>query len=102
VSTAHTGRARERKVAEHLRRQGWVVVKGTSFGVCDLAAMRKGDVPMLVEVKANAGSPYMNFRSPERCGLALEAELAGALAVLAHWPPRKPLRLIPSSEWPLG
>jgi Holliday junction resolvase len=99
-NTAQAGRARERKVAEHLRAQGYVVLKGTSFGVCDLAAMRAGDMPMLIEVKANSGSPFMNFRGTDRELVALEAERAGARAVLAHWPPRKQLRLIPSTEWP--
>lgn len=100
MSTAQTGRARERQVAEHLRSTGHVVLKGTSFGICDLAAFRAGDLPMLIEVKGNAGSPFMNFRGPDREVLVLEAKRAGARAVLAHWPPRKPLRLIPSSEWP--
>jgi Holliday junction resolvase len=100
MSTAGRGRHRERQVAERLRSEGWVVLKGTSFGVCDLAAMRAGDTPLLVEVKANQGSPYMNFRGEEREVLALEARRAGARAVLAWWPPRRPLRLIPSSEWP--
>ena len=100
MSTAQRGRDRERKVAEHLRSEGWSVLKGTSYGICDLAALRAGDKPLLIEVKANAGSPFMNFRGPDREVLALEAERAGARAVLAHWPPRKPLRLIPSAEWP--
>jgi Holliday junction resolvase len=99
-NASQAGRARERKVAEHLRREGWVVLKGTSFGVCDLAALRAGDMPMLIEVKANSGSPFMNFRGVDREVMQLEADRAGARAVLAHWPPRRPLRLIPSSEWP--
>ena len=43
MSTAQTGRARERQVAEHLRSTGHVVLKGTSFGICDLAAFRAGE-----------------------------------------------------------
>ena len=99
-NNAQAGRARERKVAEHLRAQGYVVLKGTSFGTCDLAAMRAGDTPMLIEVKANAGSPFMNFRGADREIMILEAERAGARAVLAHWEPRGQLRLIPSTDWP--
>lgn len=95
------GRARERQVAERLRSEGWVVLKGTTFGVCDLAAMREGDMPMLVEVKSTAGGPYERFSPAEREVLTLEALKGGARAVLAYWPPRKPLRLIPSSEWPV-
>lgn len=100
MSYAQRGRARERQVAERLRAEGWVVLKGTSFGICDLAAMRDGDTPMLVEVKSDHRSPYENFRSLQRETLVCEAARAGARAVLAHWPPRGQLRLIPSSEWP--
>jgi len=99
-NTSQAGRARERKVADVLRDQGWIVAKTTSYGVCDLVALRAGDTPMLIEVKANHGSPYMNFRSTDREVLVLEAERAGARATLAFWAPRRPLRLIPSSEWP--
>lgn len=94
------GRARERQVAEKLRGDGYVVLKGTTFGVCDLAAFRAGDTPMLIEVKSTAGGPYERFQPAEREVLELEARRAGARAVLAYWPPRKQLRLIPSSEWP--
>lgn len=94
------GRARERQVAEQLRSAGWVVLKGTTFGVCDLAAFRRGDMPMLIEVKSTSGGPYERFSPTDREVLALEAERGGARAVLAYWPPRKQLRLIPSSEWP--
>jgi hypothetical protein len=55
---------------------------------------------MLVEVKSDHRSPYENFRSLQRETLVCEAARAGARAVLAHWPPRGQLRLIPSSEWP--
>jgi Holliday junction resolvase len=99
-NTSQAGRARERQVAEVLRDQGYVVAKTTSYGVCDLVALRRGDVPLLVECKANRGSPYMHFRATDREVLLLEAERAGARAVLAHWAPRRPLRLIPSTEWP--
>jgi Holliday junction resolvase len=96
---AQRGRSRERKTAERLRDEGWVVLKGTSFGICDLAAMRDGDTPMLVEVKSTV-RPYHTFSPGERETLLLEAARAGARAVLAHWPPRGQLRFIPSTEWP--
>jgi len=98
---AQRGRARERKVAEHLRAEGWVTLKGTTYGVCDLAAMRAGDTPMLIEVKSTTRGPYHDFPPAEREVMRLEAERAGARAVLAWWPPRGQLRLIPSSEWPV-
>lgn len=96
---AQRGRQRERQVAERLYSEGWVVLKGTSYGICDLTAMRDGDTPMLIEVKSTA-RPYHTFSPAERETLRLEAARAGARAVLAHWPPRGQLRLIPSTEWP--
>jgi Holliday junction resolvase len=100
MSTAQRGRQRERQVAEKLRSEGWVVLKGTSYGVCDLAAMRAGDKPMLIEVKATTDGPYKNFSPAEREVMELEADRAGARAVLAWWAPRRQLKLIPSVEWP--
>lgn len=94
------GRARERQVADHLRSLDWVVVKGTTYGAADLAAMRDGDTPMLIEVKSTAGGPYETFGPAKRTSMLAEAERAGARAVLAWWPPRGRLRLIPSEEWP--
>lgn len=94
------GRARERQVMGHLAGEGWVCMKGTTYGVCDLVALRAGDTPMLVEVKSTSGGPYERFLPSQREVLALEARRAGARAVLAWWPPRKQLRLIPSEFWP--
>lgn len=94
------GRSRERQVAERLRSEGWCVIRGTTYGVADLAALRAGETPMIVEVKSTAVSPYEHFGPAARETLALEAARAGARAVLAWWAPRKPLVLIPSSEWP--
>ena len=94
------GRDRERKVADWLRDHDWIVLKGTTYGVCDLAAMRDGDRPMLIEVKSTAGGPYKSFGPADRAALSLAARLAGATAVLAWWPPRGQLRLIDEGEWP--
>ncbi len=94
------GRQRERQVADCLRADGWVVVKGTSFGTADLVALRAASTPMLVEVKSTTGGPYEHFRPADRRALALEAGRAGADAVLAWWPPRGKLRLIYSESWP--
>ena len=94
------GRQRERDVANHLRAEDWVVTKGTSYGVADLAAMRAGSVPMLIEVKSTVGGPYAEFGPEKRKSMVAEARRAGARAVLAWWPSRGPLRLIPSEEWP--
>ncbi len=94
------GRARERQVANRLRSADWVVVKGTTYGVADLVALRAGQVPMMIEVKSTAGGPYERFPPSSRASMLAEAERAGAKAVLAWWPPRGELRFIPSSEWP--
>jgi Holliday junction resolvase len=94
------GRARERQVADKLRTEGWVVIKGTSFGTADLVALRAGDVPRIIEVKSTAGGPYERFGPADRNALVAEAQVAGAEAWLAYWPPRKPLRLIRSDAWP--
>lgn len=99
------GAARERKVADELRDDGWVV-KGTgdAHGAVDLIALKAGEVPRLVQVKGNrSGGAFMNFRPEERAELLREALAAGAEAWLAYAPPdRKPTRWIPPSEWPGG
>lgn len=97
---AQRGRQRERQVADHYRNDDWVVLKGTSFGVADLAALKDGHRPHLIEVKSTAGGPYETFRKADRASMVAEAARAGAVAMLAWWPPRGKLRLIPSSEWP--
>jgi len=94
------GRARERQVANRLRSDDWVCVKGTTFGVCDLVALRAGSTPRLIEVKSTAGGPYERFGPVERASLMAEARRAGAEAWLAWYPPRGQLRWIPSWEWP--
>lgn len=94
------GRARERQVADRLRDDDWVVLKGTTYGTCDLVALRSGSRPMLLEVKSTAQGAYEHFGPADRASLIAEAERAGADAVLAWWPPRGKLRLLHSSEWP--
>lgn len=94
------GRARERQVADRLRDEDWVVLKGTTYGTCDLVALRDGDRPRLIEVKSTAQGPYEHFSPADRASLAAEAARAGADAYLAWHPPRGVLRCIPSWEWP--
>jgi hypothetical protein len=55
---------------------------------------------MFVEVKSTAGGPWERFGRQDRADLLAVAELAGADALLAWWPPRGQLRWFPSSEWP--
>jgi Holliday junction resolvase len=96
---AQRGRKRERQVAEKLRADGWVVIKGTSYGCADLIALKDGERPWLVEVKSTS-APYETFRGPDRTAMVSEAARAGADAVLAHWPMNGALRLIFHWEWP--
>lgn len=98
--TKAAGDNRERQVKKKLEAEGWVVRKARmSFGNADLLAYREG-VRWLVQVKANKGSPWMNFRKEERAGLLEDAEIAGGKAFLAHWPPHGELKWYESKEWP--
>jgi hypothetical protein len=46
-----------------LRERGWTVPKATTFGTCDLAGMRDGDTPTLVESALGA---LRKLRKPTR------------------------------------
>jgi Holliday junction resolvase len=95
------GHDRERRVKDVLESEDWVVVRAAgSLGTVDLVALRDGYRPRLIEVKSTADGPYEHFRPADRAALRLAAEMAGADALLAWWPPRGKLRWIPSSEWP--
>lgn len=102
MSAASRGHDRERKVRETLEAIGWWVSRAAgSLGDADLVALKQGELPMLIEVKANvSGGPFMNFRRPEREALIAAAVRAGAIPWLAYWPSRKPLRWISVAEWP--
>jgi len=95
------GHNRERDVRKLLREDGWLVIRAAgSLGTGDLVALKAGMTPRLVEVKSTAGGPYERFGPAERRALSEAAEIAGAEAFLAWWPPRRPLRWIPEIEWP--
>lgn len=97
------GHDRERQVKAHLQERDWVVVRAAgSLGGIDLVAMKPGRRPLLVEVKSTAGGPYERFQPAERDALRLAADMAGAEAILAWWPPRGKLHWIEASEWPAG
>ena len=100
------GRARERDVKRRLEELGWVVMKGTTYGVCDLVALRPHVAgtaeAWLIEVKSTVGGPYHSFGPADRAELRAAAARAGATAVLAWWPPRGKLKLIPESDWPVN
>lgn len=95
------GHARERQVRERLQEDGWVVVRAAgSLGIADLVAGKWG-ATRLIEVKANHGSPYMNFRATDRAMLLSAALQAGWEPWLIHWPARGEMRWIPATEWPV-
>lgn len=95
------GHDRERAVRLQLETDGWIVIRAAgSLGTVDLVALRAGEPPMLLEVKSTAGGPYERFGPVERATMIRAARVAGAHAFLVWWPPRKPPRWIPSSEWP--
>lgn len=71
-----------------------------SLGAADVIALRAGDLPRLIQVKANIGSAFMNFRPEERAELRRIAEVAGGIAELWHWPPRGVLRVLTPEAWP--
>jgi Holliday junction resolvase len=99
VSGERRGRSRELRVADTLRREGWVVYR-LAWGKADVGALRAGHRPRLVQVKSTAGGPYERFGPAERAELLAESEDAGADVVLAWWPPNRPLRWIPPEDWP--
>ncbi len=66
------GTRREHSVKRLLEHAGWVVMRApASIGEADLIALKRGERPRFVQVKANLGSPYMNFRRAERAALGL-------------------------------
>jgi Holliday junction resolvase len=95
------GIQRERAVRDILADQDWLAFRApASLGCADVIALRDGDRPRLVEVKSTAGGPYERFGPDARARLSLAAQIAGASAWLAWWPPRGKLIWIPEKAWP--
>jgi Holliday junction resolvase len=100
---SNRGHARERAVKQHLEADDyWVARAAGSLGDADLVALKAGKPSLLIEVKSTAQGPYEHFGPADRARLRFAAQLAGASPVLAWWPPRGKLRLIPANEWPKG
>lgn len=94
---------RERKVRDYLTERDWIAFRApASLGVADVIALKAGRRPLLIEVKSTAGGPYERFGPKDRADLQFAAEMAGADAELAWWPPRGTLRFIPAAEWPIA
>lgn len=103
------GSKRERQVAELLRAEGWVVFHNkASRGVCDLVALRYFSTQnlggrseaRLVEVKGTSRSPWVAWGPAERAELLEAARKAGAVPLLAWWPPHGECQWIGEAEWP--
>jgi Holliday junction resolvase len=95
------GIARERQVKLLLLAEGWWVVRAAgSMGDADLVALKAGETPLMVEVKSDVAGPFANFRPGDREDLRRAAKVAGATPTLCWWPPRKPPKWIPESDWP--
>lgn len=96
---------RERQVRALLEAEGWFVLRAAgSFGVCDLVALREGELgdtqAMLVEVKSTR-RPYDHFGPASRQELLEAGEKTGAEAWLCHWPSRRrEPSWVPSNVWP--
>lgn len=98
--TKQAGTRVENKVRDLLIEYGWEVKKPrVSLGPADLVA-RRGSRKLLIQVKANYGSPYMNFRRDEREELLDESDMAGGTPLLVHWPPYGKCNMIPARRWP--
>jgi Holliday junction resolvase len=110
MSASSKGASRERQLRKMLEADGWIVVRAAGSKSCvDLWAMyrrsalgkgRVGTEVMALQIKANAGSPWMNFRYEEREALGLLAAKAGATAYLVHWPPHSQPQWYTESEFP--
>lgn len=120
MSTASRGAARERQVKRMLEEDGWVIARSAGSKSCvDIWAMKRrlavfneesslvsvvvsaaATEVLAVQVKGNAGSPWMHFRTVERAELGLLAAKAGATPYLIHWPPHGELRWYSEKDWP--
>jgi Holliday junction resolvase len=95
------GHERERRVRDWFLERDWIAFRApASLGCADVVALKEGERPRLIEVKSTAAGPYHGFGPADRARLSGAASLAGAIAVLAWWPPRGKLRFIGEDEWP--
>lgn len=97
------GTQRERAVRDLLTERGWLAFRApASLGVADVVALKAGYIARLIEVKSSAQGPYEHFGPADREALRQAAEVAGAEAILAWWPARKPLVWLAADAWPVA
>jgi Holliday junction resolvase len=100
MSAGARGSYRERRLAEVATGLGWTVYRSAgSHGNADLVALRRGCVPLLIQVKGDLAGPFAHFGPDDRYALMAEARNAGARAFLAWHPGRKPVRWFIAPEW---
>jgi Holliday junction resolvase-like predicted endonuclease len=102
VNTARKGNAKENLTARWLEADGWLTGSRRHIGgAADLVAVKPGERPRLIEVKATKGGPYERFVPADRALMREEAKKYGAVAELAWWPPgAKEPTIIDEAEWP--
>lgn len=101
MSAVRRGTEAERRVAHHLRNQGWLVASRRRLGGAgDILAFKPGHLPRLVEVKAGP-TPYANFPPADREAMKATAENFKLDALLAWCPaPSKPIAWRTVEDWP--
>ena len=96
------GSHRERMVMRALQADGWVCYRSAgSHGCADLVALKLGETPRLVQVKASQQGAFEHFGPAARQELLAEARQAGAEAWLCWWPAHRKAQWIPSQLWPV-
>jgi len=94
------GAEKERRLMARLESAGWICYRAAgSHGNADLVALRRSFAPMLIQVKGTTAGPFAGFGPEERHDLMVEARIAGAVAVLAHWAPSKPIAWYCGPAW---
>jgi hypothetical protein len=90
VNSARKGNAKELRTAELLAADGWLVGSRRHIGGAgDLLAVKRGERPRLIEVKATAEVPWRSTFGPlKRAELRDCAAAHGAVAEIAWWRPR--------------
>lgn len=101
--SSRRGNLLENRCADIVRDEGWFCICGrASRGPADILAAKAGELPRLIQVKGDQGSPYANFRTVDRLALLDAALQAGGTAELMWWPRgRKEPLLIPARLWPV-
>lgn len=103
--SSRLGNTKENRVRDWWAAQGWIAMCGRcSRGPADVICIKDDEQPRLIQVKGDAGSPWVNFRPKDRAELVAAAGVAGGVALLAWWPkgargPEWP-KYFTSDKWP--